>query len=47
MADPKRPNKIETNNFAAGMIEWYGKRWLQEKGWAEEKQSPLLSKPSP
>ena len=35
---------IEANNFAVGMIEWYGKRWQQEKGWAKEKQSPLLSK---
>ena len=35
---------IEANNFAVGMIEWYGKRWQQEKGWAKEKQSPPLSK---
>ena len=44
MACVKGPNKIEANNFAAGMIEWYGKRQQQKKWWADEKQSPLSSK---
>ena len=44
MASPKRSSRIEANNFAVGMIEWYCRKWYQEKGWAEEKQSPPSSK---
>ena len=44
MAGLKRPNRIKANNFATEMIECYGRRGWQEKGWAEEKQSPSLSK---
>ena len=47
MAGPKRHSRIKVNNFAAGMIEWYGRRWWQEKGWAKEKQSPLSNKAQP
>ena len=43
MASPKRPNRIKANNFAAGIIKWYGRRWQQEKGQAE-KQGPPSSK---
>ena len=47
MASPKRPNRIKVSKFAAGMIEWYGRRWEQKKGWAEERQSPPSSKAQP
>ena len=35
---------FKANNFAAGMIEWYGRRWEQKKGWAKERQSLPSSK---
>ena len=47
MAGPKRSARIEANNFAAGMIDWYGRRWWQKKEWAKERQSPPSSKAQP